>query len=67
MPLVRIDLRRGKPADYRRAIGQGVHTALVETCHVPVHDHFQIIAEHDADGFIHDAEYLGGSCIQMTS
>lgn len=59
MPLVRIDLLKGKAAAYRRAIGLGVHTALVETCNVPVHDHFQIITEHDADGFVHDAEYLG--------
>ena len=58
MPLVRIDLRRGKPVEYRRAIGQGVHTALVETCNAPVHDHFQIITEHES-GFIHDGEYLG--------
>jgi 4-oxalocrotonate tautomerase len=59
MPLVRIDLLRGKSAEYRRAIGDAVHTALVEHFKVPVHDHFQIITEHDADGFIHDAEYLG--------
>ena len=59
MPLVRIDLLKGKSAEYRRAIGLGVHTALVETCGVPVHDHFQVIAEHDTEGVVHDTEYLG--------
>ncbi len=30
MPLVRISLSAGKPADYRRAIGDGIHQAMVE-------------------------------------
>ncbi|HET7088856.1 MAG TPA: tautomerase family protein [Anaerolineae bacterium] len=30
MPLVRISLRTGKSADYRRAIGDAVHRAMVE-------------------------------------
>jgi len=35
MPLVRIDLRRGKPAGYATAIGEAVHRAMVETIGVP--------------------------------
>lgn len=31
MPLVRIALRQGKPAPYRRAIAAGIHQAMVET------------------------------------
>ncbi|HEY2678056.1 MAG TPA: tautomerase family protein [Steroidobacteraceae bacterium] len=30
MPLVRISLREGKSAQYRRAVADGVHAALVE-------------------------------------
>jgi phenylpyruvate tautomerase PptA (4-oxalocrotonate tautomerase family) len=58
MPLVRIDLRRGKDAAYRRAIGDAVHRAMVETIKVPEKDRFQIISEHAADGMIHDPTYL---------
>jgi phenylpyruvate tautomerase PptA (4-oxalocrotonate tautomerase family) len=59
MPLVRISLFPGKPADYRRAIGDGIHQAMVETLAVPEHDRFQIITEHDAGRLIYDPSYLG--------
>ena len=58
MPLVRIDLRRGKDTAYRNAVGQSVHDALV-SIGVPKDDHFQVIAEHDTNGLIYDAHYLG--------
>ena len=59
MPLVRIALSAGKPADYRRAIGDGIHQAMIEMLAVPEHDRFQIITEHDAGGIIYDPGYLG--------
>lgn len=59
MPLVRISLLRGKPASYRRKIGDAVHRALVETIDVPTKDRFQIITEHDPEDFVYDREYLG--------
>jgi 4-oxalocrotonate tautomerase len=59
MPLVRIDLRQGKAAGYRAALGDAVHQAMVETINVPAADRFQVIAEHPAGGMIHDPSYLG--------
>jgi 4-oxalocrotonate tautomerase len=59
MPLVRIDLRLGKSAAYRAALGDAVHQAMVETINVPAADRFQVIAEHPAGGIIHDPSYLG--------
>lgn len=59
MPLVRISLREGKPAAYRKAVGDAVHQAMVEAINVPPLDRFQIITEHKPDGLIYDAEYLG--------
>jgi 4-oxalocrotonate tautomerase len=61
MPLVRIALRAGKSATYRRAIGDGIHRAMVDTLAVPEHDRFQIITEHSADGLIYDPEYLAST------
>jgi 4-oxalocrotonate tautomerase len=59
MPLVRIALREGKSADYRRAIADEVHRALVEAASVPELDRFQILTEHAGADFFYDANYLG--------
>jgi len=59
MPLVRISLLKGKPASYRRKLGDAVHRALVETIDVPPKDRFQLLTEHDAEDFVYDREYLG--------
>jgi 4-oxalocrotonate tautomerase len=59
MPLVRVDLRRGKSAAYRKAICDGVYQALRETFTVPEDDRFMIVNEHDSDNFIYSRSYLG--------
>jgi 4-oxalocrotonate tautomerase len=59
MPLVRIDLQKGKDASYRRKAGQIVYEAMVATTGVPQHDHFQVIGEHNAENFVFDPDYLG--------
>ena len=59
MPLVRISLLKGKPASYRRKLGDAVHRALVEAIDVPSKDRFQLLTEHDAEDFVYDREYLG--------
>jgi 4-oxalocrotonate tautomerase len=58
MPLVRIDVRKGKDAAYRQEIGRIVYEALVGVG-VPKDDRFQVITEHDADGFLFDPDYIG--------
>ena len=58
MPLVRIDLRKGKTPTYRQTIGHVVYDALIAVG-VPVNDRFQVIQEHDADGLVFDPAYLG--------
>jgi phenylpyruvate tautomerase PptA (4-oxalocrotonate tautomerase family) len=58
MPLVRIDLCKGKDAAYRQDIGRVVYEAMVAGG-VPEKDRFQIVAEHDADNFLYDPSYLG--------
>lgn len=58
MPLVRIDLRKGKDAAYRQEIGRVVYQALLSVG-VPEADRFQVINEHDAGNFLFDPVYLG--------
>jgi len=59
MPLVRISLRQGKSEEYKKALADGVHRAIVEGADVPSQDRFQIITEHPASGLIYDPSYLG--------
>jgi 4-oxalocrotonate tautomerase len=58
MPLVRVDLRRGKSAAHKRAVADGIYRALRETFTVPEEDRFIVITEHDDDGFIYSDNYL---------
>jgi phenylpyruvate tautomerase PptA (4-oxalocrotonate tautomerase family) len=59
MPLVRISLVKGKPAELRRRIGNAVHEALVDTIAVPAADRFQVLTEHEPGELVYDPGYLG--------
>jgi phenylpyruvate tautomerase PptA (4-oxalocrotonate tautomerase family) len=58
MPLVRISLREGTTPEYRKAIADGVHQAMVEAMAVPAKDRFQVITEYKVGDLIYDADYL---------
>ncbi len=59
MPLVRISLLQGTTPEYRKALGDGVHRAMVEALAVPPDDKFQVITEHAPGGLVNDPQYLG--------
>jgi len=67
MPLVRIDVAQGKPADYLKTVGEVVYDAMRQTLNVPENDRFQVLAEHPAERLVIDKSYLGirrtGDCI----
>jgi 4-oxalocrotonate tautomerase len=58
MPLVRIDLRKGKSAEYVRAIGEALRRAPVEVLGAAARDNFQVIPEYDADHLLYSPDYL---------
>ncbi len=58
MPLVRVSLISGKSPEYRRAVADSVHRALVDAIKIPEKDRFQIITEHAPGDFIYDPSYL---------
>jgi len=58
MPLVRVSLRRGKPAAYRKAVLDGIYRAMRESFDVPDEDRFMTISEHDEAGFSYSKTYL---------
>lgn len=59
MPLVRIDLRRGKPAAYRKALCDAIYRAMRETFNVPDEDRFMVVSEHDGDDLSFSRKFLG--------
>ncbi|HEY2023129.1 tautomerase family protein [Paraburkholderia sp.] len=58
MPLTRISLRAGKPAEYRQALSAGIQRSLVDTFNVPRDDVFMLITEHTSDNMIYDRQYM---------
>lgn len=59
MPLVRIELIKGRSETDLVAIGNAIHRALVECLNVPERDRFQVITEHSAGRLLYDTGYLG--------
>lgn len=59
MPLVRISLRKGKPAAYRKKIADNIYLALRETFDAPEEDRFVTVDEYEADNFFYSPNYLG--------
>jgi phenylpyruvate tautomerase PptA (4-oxalocrotonate tautomerase family) len=59
MPLVRVDLLRGKSPGYRADLAEVIYRAMLDVLKVPDKDKFVIITEHAADEMQFDREYLG--------
>src|SRR5690348_1529175 len=59
MPLVRIDLAKGKSAQYRKTLGEVVYRAMTEVISVPKDDKFQVITEHPPEELNVTPMYLG--------
>lgn len=59
MPLVRIDLSKGKSTTEIKTIADVVYETLCATMNVPANDRFQVITEHDATRLLIDPDYLG--------
>ena len=59
MPLVRIDLVRGRSAAEIRRLADTVQEVLEEVFAAPAHDRYQLITEHDAGHLIVEDSGLG--------
>ncbi|MDD5066009.1 MAG: tautomerase family protein, partial [bacterium] len=51
MPLIKIEMLKGKPAEYKRILLDEVHKALVESIKIPDHDRNQRIIEFEEANF----------------
>lgn len=59
MPLVRVDIKKHQDPTFAKRVGQLIYAAMHSAIGVPEHDNFQILAEHNEQHFIFDAQYLG--------
>jgi 4-oxalocrotonate tautomerase len=59
MPLVRIDLIRGKSGQYRKTLGEIVYDTLRDVVNAPKDDKFQVITQHDPEELNVADSYLG--------
>jgi phenylpyruvate tautomerase PptA (4-oxalocrotonate tautomerase family) len=62
MPLVRIEILKGRSAEEKKHLLQAVHDALVEAFGIPDDDRTQRLIEHDAESF----EIDGGHSARYT-
>ena len=59
MPFARIDLLKGKSAEYRAAVADVVYKGIVDVLKAPDGDRFIVVAEHDSENLIFDKHFLG--------
>lgn len=52
MPLVRIDMIRGRSPQQVRAVADAVQESLIEVLRIPERDRFQIVTQHDPEEII---------------
>lgn len=51
MPLVKVEILKGKSVEYKKAIMDGIHSALVEAFKIPDKDRNQRLYELDKENF----------------
>jgi phenylpyruvate tautomerase PptA (4-oxalocrotonate tautomerase family) len=59
MPLVTVNLRKGRSAEEKDAIAASIQAALVSTLEVPDDNRYQLFNEYDGENFRQTSGYLG--------
>jgi len=59
MPFARIDLAKGKTAEYRATVADVVYEGIVKAFQAPEGDRFMVIGEHSPENFVFDPNFLG--------
>ena len=59
MPFARIDLIKGKSAEYRATVADIVYKGIVDVLKAPDGDRFIVINEQTPDNLIYDPKFLG--------
>jgi phenylpyruvate tautomerase PptA (4-oxalocrotonate tautomerase family) len=59
MPLVKVNLLKGRSAEEKDSIAASIQTALVSTLEVHDDNRYQLFNEYDGENFRHTSGYLG--------
>src|SRR3989442_2347862 len=59
MPLVKVNLLKGRSDKEKESIAASIQTALISTLKVPDADRYQVFNEYDGESFRHTSGYLG--------
>jgi phenylpyruvate tautomerase PptA (4-oxalocrotonate tautomerase family) len=59
MPFARVDLIKGKSAEYRATVADVVYKGIVGVLKAPEGDRFVVIGEHEPANLIYDPQFLG--------
>ncbi len=59
MPLVKVNLLKGRSAEEKDSIAASIQAALVSTLGVPDEDRYQLFNEYDGESLRHTSGYLG--------
>ena len=59
MPFARIDLIKGKSADYRATVADVVYEGIIGVLKAPDGDRFIVVNEHSPENLIYDRHFLG--------
>jgi phenylpyruvate tautomerase PptA (4-oxalocrotonate tautomerase family) len=59
MPTARIDMIKGKPADYRAKVARIVYRGIVDVLEAPEDDNYIVVHEHDPENFFWPKSFLG--------
>jgi len=58
MPMTRVSLKKGKSAEYKRAMLDNIYEAMRETFNCPEDDKFMVLSEHEDSDFYYGRSYL---------
>lgn len=59
MPLIQINMMKGKSPKYIKAVCDGIHKALVAAWKIPLNDRFQLVSEYKKGHFHFDKTIWG--------
>lgn len=66
MPLVKVEILEGKSKEYKRALLDGIHKALVDTIKIPNQDRRQRLYELCSDCFEHEGRGEDYTIVEIT-
>ena len=59
MPFIRTAVPKGSKSEFKKAIVDGIHQALVNTIGMPSDERFNLITEYEPDNFHYDRRFNG--------